>query len=291
MDAPSSNLADAETEIGGYQVIRVLSPDRSWLARAPGGRLIVLKALDDDCLWKGQLHPNIKDRLGRVRELAHVGVANLFGVERAGSLVYMVWEYVPGVTLDDEHVAARERPGRDVLALMRELILSVEMLHARGIVHGAIRASNVIVGERGERATLTHVSPLLYGDPQEDVRAVTAMLRELLGRRGEGGSAAAKLLEEVPARDLSLRQLAGRLGGMIESREGELADGTGMRDSGGIRRRTLMAAAGVAALAVALFTGIRIYAHQRSPKAPVPPDAGPVLLQPAPDAGKTTPVP
>jgi hypothetical protein len=290
MNAPSSNLADAETEIGGYQVIRVLSPDRTWLARAPGGRLVVLKSLDDDCLWKGQLHPNIKDRLGRVRELAHVGVANLFGVERAGSLVYMVWEFVPGVTFD-EHAAARERPWRDVLALMRELILSVEMLHGRGIVHGAIKASNVIVGERGERAILTHVSPLLYGDPQEDVRAVTAMFRELLELRGEGRSAAAKLLEEVPARDLSLRQLAGRLGGMIESREGELADGPGVRDSGGIRRRTLIAAAGVAALAVALFTGIRIYAHQRSPKPPVPPEAGPVLLQPAPDAGKTTAVP
>jgi hypothetical protein len=30
---------------------------------------------------------------------------------------------------------------------------------------------------------------------------------------------------------------------------------------------------------VALFTGIRIYAHQRAPRPPVPPEAGPSLLR------------
>ena len=77
-----ANFAGDRSEIGGYRVLRTLLSDQSWLAEAPGGRRVVLKVLDEDCLWKGQLHPNIKDRLGRVRELAHVGVANLYGVER-----------------------------------------------------------------------------------------------------------------------------------------------------------------------------------------------------------------
>ena len=288
MDAPSSHSAG--TEIGGYRVIRELSPGRTWLARAAGGRDVVLKLLDEDCLWKGQLHPNIKDRLGRVRELAHVGVANLYGVERDGAMVYMVWEFVPGRTLD-EYAAGEGRTHRDVLALARELMLGVEMLHARGIVHGAIKGSNVIVGEGGRRVTLTHVSPLLYGDPVEDVRAAVAMLRDALERRGEGDSAAAKLLDEARGWDLSLRQLSGRLGGMIESRGDEGAEVTDAGDPVRVRRRTLLAAAGVAALAVALFTGIRIYAHQRAPRPPVPPEAGPSLLQDSHEAPRKTTTP
>ena len=293
MDAPSSH--SAATDIGGYRVIRELSPGRTWLARAeggPGGRDVVLKALDDDCLWKGQLHPNIKDRLGRVRELAHVGVANLYGVERDGGVAYMVWEFVPGGTLD-EYADTDGRTHRDLLSLARELMLGVEMLHARGIVHGAIKGSNVIVDERGERVTLTHVSPLLYGDPREDVRAAVGMLRDVLERRGEGDSAAAKLLDET-GDQWSPRQLAGRLGGVIESRESDGADAIAAgdsADSGRVRRRTLLAAAGVGALAVALFTGIRIYAHQRAPRPPVPPEAGPSLLQDSQELPRTTTTP
>src|SRR5947209_12714971 len=98
--AASPNLAGDRSEIGGYGVERTLVPGQSWLACAPGGRRVVLKALDEDCLWKGQLHPNIRDRLARVRELAHAGVANLYGVERDGPLTYLVWEHVPGDTLD-----------------------------------------------------------------------------------------------------------------------------------------------------------------------------------------------
>src|ERR1700712_5367609 len=101
--APAPNLAGEASEIGGYQVVRTLAPDQTWLATAAGGtgRTLVLKALDQDCIWKSQLHPNVKDRLGRVRELAHAGVANLYGVERDGGLTYLVWEYILGETLAD----------------------------------------------------------------------------------------------------------------------------------------------------------------------------------------------
>src|SRR5687768_5806805 len=54
----------------------------SYLAAGPGGRGVVLKPLDRDCLLKNGLHPSIRERLARVRELALAGVANLYGVER-----------------------------------------------------------------------------------------------------------------------------------------------------------------------------------------------------------------
>src|SRR4051794_41358704 len=128
--ASPPNFAEGSPQIGGYRVTATLLPDQSWLAEAEGGRRMVLKTLDEDCLWKGGLHPNIKDRLGRVRELAHVGVANLYGVERDGGLTYLVWDYVPGRTIA-EHVSSPTCGQRDVLVVARELVLAVDMLHAR----------------------------------------------------------------------------------------------------------------------------------------------------------------
>ena len=65
-----------------------------------GGRTVVLKKLDDDCLLDGQLHPSIKLRLERVRELPVRCVANFLGVERDGAgVAQMVWEFVRGTPL------------------------------------------------------------------------------------------------------------------------------------------------------------------------------------------------
>src|SRR5205823_4649401 len=79
----------------------------------------------------------------------------------------------------------------------RVVILAVESMHARGMVHGAIHGGNVIVGENGT-VRLTHGSPLLYDDPGEDVKDVVGLLGELLG---EGFHVAG-------AQGMSLRELS-----------------------------------------------------------------------------------
>jgi serine/threonine protein kinase len=276
---PLPQSAAVPSEIGGYEVIRALGEGQSWLAAAPGGRVVVLKMLDEDCLWKSQLHPSIKDRLGRVRELAHVGVANLYGVERADGLVYMVWEYVAGDTLD-EYVAAR-CAYRDLVNLARDLVLSVEMLHARGIVHGNLKCANVIVTEDG-KLVLTHISPLLYTEPENDVSALLAMLQELVEKRREENTPLARLIESAGNESYTLRQLAARLGGLLEERQ-DL--GTVVRQeqaAKSIRKRTLVGAAICVIASAGIFAGLKLYANQHTPKPPVAPHAPPAALQPTP---------
>ena len=275
--------AGDRSEIGGYEILRVLLPDQSWLASASGGRLVVLKTLDEDCLWKGQLHPNVKDRLGRVRELAHSGVANLYGVERDGGLTYLVWEYVAGETLA-ERAASKACGQRDLMVLARELVLAVEMLHARGIVHGSLKGSNVIVDPEG-RVILTHVSPLLYTEPTDDVTAMIGLLWEVVEKRGETQSPLGRLLEEVDGEEVSLRRMAGRLGALIEAREsGPVAVGEEESDrieAKAVRRRALLGAGATALLGMALFFGLRQYGSAHTPKPPVAPQASPAAMQPA----------
>jgi hypothetical protein len=137
-----------------------------------------LKRLDDDCLLDGQLHPSIRQRLERVREVPLTQVANLIRVEKADNgPAQLVWEFVLGTPLE-------EIRGGDETAwkrLSREVILAVEALHSTGIVHGAIHERNVIIDPRGD-VRLTHVSPLLYTDTDHDAADVIDMLDALVSR-------------------------------------------------------------------------------------------------------------
>ena len=141
---------------------------------------VVRKRLDEDCLLDGELHPSIAERLARVRELPVGSVANLHGVERDEHGVWLVWQFIDGVTLDEFASQSHSQPERD--NVIHELRLAVAAMHAHGIVHGAIHGRNVIIDSRG-RVCLTHVSPLLYSDPADDIREVERLAT------GMGGTA------------------------------------------------------------------------------------------------------
>ncbi len=97
-------------QICGCPVDSALNPGKTYLAIGAGGRGVVLKKMDDDCLLSGLLHPSIRDRLGRVRELAHAGVANLHGVGREGDRAFLIWEYLEGEPFDIYAAAANRTP-------------------------------------------------------------------------------------------------------------------------------------------------------------------------------------
>jgi hypothetical protein len=141
------------------------------------GQCVVLKPLNDDCLLDGGLHPSIRLRLSRIRELPMTAVANLHGVERVAGQAFLIWDYVAGRTL--EELSAVERA-----AIERDVRLIVETLHAHGIVHGALHARNIIVDGHGG-VHLTHLSPLLHSDPAEDLVAIDAIFESARASRGD----------------------------------------------------------------------------------------------------------
>ncbi len=185
--------------MGAYRIERTLAEGRTWLARAAGGRSVVLKSMPDECLDAGHLHADIRDRLERIRELAHVGVANLYGVERDGPLAFAAWEYVEGRTLEQY---LKQPRGLAVRRVAHELVASVQSLHLLGLSHGALHDRNVIITPTGA-VRLTHLSPLLYLDPDVDVQGLLDLLPQL-GCRDE----IADLDCNAPLRELSLRVLA-----------------------------------------------------------------------------------
>ncbi len=260
--APADFTATAPRQICGCEIERALSGN-TFLAIGPGGRSVVLKRMEDDCLLRGLLHPSIRERLQRVRELAHARVANLFGVGVEGEHAYLIWEYVGGRPFL-EHAAANCHAPKDFAVLSRELILSVEALHLLGIVHGAIKSGNVIVDQSGS-VRLTGVSPLLYNDPEEDVSAITHLLTESAAACGAAGNAAGQMLSSSQ-QPMQLRALAAMLTILVESRDAPRPQKR--RDDGDRwrRRRSLAGAGFVAAIGLAL--GLLLYQaiHQAPPR-------------------------
>ena len=169
-------MPDVIDQFGGREILRELSAGRSWAARDRGGREVVIKLLESDCLLGDKLHLSIRERLERVRELPQKDIANLHGVERDGGMTYLVWDFISGEPILD---AAERGHEADRKRLARELVLSVQSLHLAGIVHGRIHAGNVLV-DRDANVRLIDVSPLLWGDEQVDVQGVMALVEELL---------------------------------------------------------------------------------------------------------------
>ena len=249
----------APSEICGYAVDSALSDSNpTYLAIGPGGRGVVLKKLEDDCLLRGQLHPSIRERLGRVRELAHGGVANLYGVGREGdgeaAGAWVIWEYVEGRPFS-AYAAAPNRTLRDVAMAGRELALAVDLLHMQGIVHGALAGGGNVIVSPTASVRLTHVSPLLYMDTAVDVEAVVHLLQSSVAARGEADSPLGRLLAGARAEKLALRPLAARLAALIESRELDEPDPADMHDAHRPRRWARYAAVAVALLGVAAGVG------------------------------------
>ncbi len=261
----SDKTPAAVSELCGYRVLEPLGPKGSYLATASDGRKVVLKKLPAECLLRGQLHPQVHDRLKHVRELAHMDVASLCGVERERNDAYLVWEYLEGVTLEQYLIA--EHPGQDLVALARELALTVEWLHELGIVHGALHGRNVIV-QADQRLRLTHLSPLLYYNPAEDVAALIELLRDMASRRHQEYAPLGRLTAQVRPETLTLRQLADQLAILCRQREAEDELPGKPHDAHGISRRAYLAAALTAAAGIALGCGIWLMTDRNTVPAP-----------------------
>ena len=241
---------------------RTFTEGASFLAAGEGNRLIVLKRVDEDCMLGKALHPSIVDRLGRVREVAHAGVANLIAVEkdRQGDKdeAWLVWEYVEGETILEW--ARRGRSSRELLVMARELMLSVDQLHMQGLVHGALVEGNVIVTPEGV-LKLTHVSPLLYTDMGVDVESVVGLLKDVAGTAGEKGEPLLRAVEgagepRVAGSEGELRRMAARvasvLGGGVRGDAGTRGNG----DAGKGKRWVVMQVGMVILVGVVIAYGV-----------------------------------
>jgi hypothetical protein len=147
-----------------YPIERELTPGRAWLVTGPRGRPCVAKRLPDGCLHRGKLHPHVRQRLLRLRELPLTCCGDLIGVDRDAGADYLLRTFVPGRTLDQ--LAPRERE-----AAVVRVGQIVRAVHGFGLVHGAVHERNVVIAGDGT-VHLIDPGPLLHDDFDADLRAL-----------------------------------------------------------------------------------------------------------------------
>ncbi len=242
-----------------------LPPGGAIFAHGPDAKPVILKLLDEQCRMGGRLYPAVGDRLGRVREAPHSAVANLRQVVvGADERAWLVWEFVPGRTL--EQWAADPPPSAAQWRwAVREMLLAVAALHALGLVHGRLHARNIIVTQSG-RFVLTHISPLLHQEPLEDVEPLLVALRTLLRNAPQPHGPLSRLLQTAQEQNWPLEQIIATLGGTREMQDTAEIEPSADRKA---RRRAWMVAAIAALLMGVLTVALIQWAwHQSHPPAP-----------------------
>ena len=274
----------ARSAICGYGIVRVLAKGQSYLAQADA-RQVVLKRLDVDCLISGgaKLHPAIRDRLQRVRELAQTQVANFHGVQRDADqedgAAYLIWEYLPGLTLTS-WAGRPDVSTQQLLHCTRELIATVEVLHAWGLVHGSIHGRNIFVDQMG-RPRLTHISLLLYVDPQADVVALAELLYNMADSRPDAALTLRELADHALQPDASPRSLVSSASSLLAAPSitasfPEEAPPRRLHD----RSVQLAAVILMSVATILLCLGLRHWVQTVQVKSPTPPSASAAAMQP-----------
>ncbi|HEX6993925.1 MAG TPA: Calx-beta domain-containing protein [Gammaproteobacteria bacterium] len=134
----------------------------------------------------GLLEP-FKHAFAAVRMLRHPRIAAVYDFETAGETFFLTMEYVDGETLRSVmDMLIPETLSRDdawrVIASIGEALLHA---HSAGVVHGDVRAENVIVAPRGQVKVLftpacLAASAPFPADEREDVYGLAELAYELL---------------------------------------------------------------------------------------------------------------
>ena len=127
------------------------------LASMPGAEatpsVIVIKVLTESLAGASRF-ADLSARYKSLRQLAHPNIARLFGCERDGSIAFITIEYVAGestqLTLCRTVGAALPFEARKARRMIATVAKAVEYAHERGVVHGDLKPSNVIVNRESE---------------------------------------------------------------------------------------------------------------------------------------------
>jgi HD-like signal output (HDOD) protein len=115
--------------------------------------------------------------------LAHPNIVPIFEADQHQGQPYLVFEYVEGPTLAQALRVQPLRPVAEAVALILGVLDALQAAHQQGVVHSALRPSNILLGRDGRPRLMDFGSAgpgLPASSPAQDVHAAGALLGELL---------------------------------------------------------------------------------------------------------------
>ena len=117
-------------------------------------RQVAIKVLAPHLVWEKEFVERFLREARAAAKLDHPNIVTIYEVGQKEQLYYFVMAYVPGKSLADIVAQRGPLPLAEALAIAEQVAAALDCAHEQGLVHRDVKASNVLVDERG-RAVLT----------------------------------------------------------------------------------------------------------------------------------------
>jgi serine/threonine-protein kinase len=138
------------TAIGPYRIANVFAGGAAAEAiDTTSQRGAVIKRLPDSLFENPDLLVAYERIVDSVRAIRHPGVLTLHSVEKHDGAAFLVMDFAVRGSIVERLKSLGRLPWMEATRIIASVARVIEDLHSRGIVHGAIRPSNLLVGSNG----------------------------------------------------------------------------------------------------------------------------------------------
>ena len=145
-------MASAES-FDGCEVVKKLSTgpitDLYHAIQEPLGRPAFIKALGSSILPSSPFAASLEREARLLAELDHPSILKVYDFVRRGERMWLVLEYVDGVTLEDVLKKTKRLPEAFACAVALSVCRALAHAHAHGVVHRDVQPKNILIASDG----------------------------------------------------------------------------------------------------------------------------------------------
>lgn len=108
------------------------------------GRQVAVKVLASHLAANAGARERLRREAAAAASLDHPFICKVFEIGEQGEVLYLVMEYIDGITLD-QRLASKDLPLRDALRFACEVAEALEKAHQQGFVHRDLKPANVMI--------------------------------------------------------------------------------------------------------------------------------------------------
>ena len=117
-------------------------------------RIVAIKVIHHHLSDRPDFIRRFQDEASVVAQLRHPNIVQVFDFNNDGEIFYIVFEFVPGVTLQDHltriNSNGRKLSAQEVTKYIAQIGSALDYAHGRGLVHRDVKPANIMLNVQGD---------------------------------------------------------------------------------------------------------------------------------------------